>query len=113
MPVCPNDPSHRMSEWWRRNELGRWYRCETCGAARLSPAPRYRLLLLALRLARITSRLTRRAVAKRPPRILLGSLIVSLSVGARSLLGRRAGRRSGARRLRPRGRPRASTDKDT
>ncbi len=49
MPVCGSDPSHQVNEWWRRNELGRWYECDDCGSTVLSPSGRYRLLLLTLR----------------------------------------------------------------
>ena len=49
MPICASDPSHELSEWWRRNELGRWYDCETCGSTVLCPTLRYRMLLIWLR----------------------------------------------------------------
>jgi hypothetical protein len=56
MPICTSDSSHRVGEWWRRNELGRWYDCEDCGSTMLVPNARYRLLLLALRLRRLVRR---------------------------------------------------------
>ena len=53
MPVCGSDPKHELSEWWRRNELGRWYECNTCGSTVLSPSFRFRLLIFNIRLRRL------------------------------------------------------------
>ena len=52
MPMCGSDPSHHVSEWFRRNEMGRWYECEDCGSTVLSPGPRYMLVILWMRLQR-------------------------------------------------------------
>lgn len=99
MPVCGTDPSHRMSEWWRRNELGRWYDCEDCGTTVLEPNARYRLLLLAVR-SRRTLRRVHDAYAEarrhRPTRVARRFPAVVPRRAIRRFPGRLAGR------LRPR-----------
>ena len=64
MPVCPTDRTHALSEWWRKNELGRWYECAECGTTVLSPSARYWLLLATLRLRRLWRRRVRRLAAR-------------------------------------------------
>lgn len=59
MPQCGSDPTHRMGEWWQRNELGRWYRCESCGALTLRPSLRFRLVLFSVRLRALLKRRAR------------------------------------------------------
>ncbi|MDP9379854.1 MAG: hypothetical protein M3Q29_06825 [Chloroflexota bacterium] len=56
MPVCASDPSHQVGEWWRRNELGRWYECEECHSTMLVPNARYRALLFVIRFRRLLRR---------------------------------------------------------
>ncbi len=56
MPVCGSDSSHKVSEWWRRNELGRWYQCDTCGTTMLSPSLRFRIIIFGVRLRRLLRR---------------------------------------------------------
>ena len=52
MPVCGIDATHTLNEWWRKNELGRWYECETCGSTVLVPTLKYKSIVLWMRARR-------------------------------------------------------------
>lgn len=60
MPVCGADPTHELGEWWRRNELGRWYECQDCGSTVLAPSLKYKTIVLGMR----SRRLVRSGVSK-------------------------------------------------